>query len=358
MEENLSRVKISDIASRAGVSTGTVDRVIHNRGEVAAKTREKILGIIRELNYEPDILASTLASKKAVRFASLLPASDEQNPFWAAPAEGIRAAANEIRHYGVVLEEHFFNYHDKNSFSSELQKVIDKKPTGLILAPVYSGETATGMELLKKLNIPVVFINAQVEEQENISYVGQDPFQSGMVAAHLLDFCIHDEAGLFIINITSETLGNTHILNREKGFRHYFSTNNAFRAGHIRTININSELTGEPNKTLEEQLKPQLTASPAGIFVTNSKVFHVASFLEKFNIKTAGLVGYDLLGRNQEFLRNGTIDFLISQKPREQGYKSFMTLFNHMVMKKQAAREQFLPIDIITKENLDFYINY
>jgi LacI family transcriptional regulator len=69
------------------------------------------------------------------------------------------------------------------------------------------------------------------------------------------------------------------------------------------------------------------------------------------------LIGYDLLEQTQEFLKKGIIDFLISQKPREQGYKSVMALFNYLVMKKQIVKDQYLPIDIITKENIDFYIN-
>lgn len=60
----MTRVTITDIAERAGVSAGTVDRVIHKRGEVAAKTREKVLQIIREMNYEPDIFGQHPGFKK------------------------------------------------------------------------------------------------------------------------------------------------------------------------------------------------------------------------------------------------------------------------------------------------------
>jgi LacI family transcriptional regulator len=86
-------------------------------------------------------------------------------------------------------------------------------------------------------------------------------------------------------------------------------------------------------------------------------VFQVASWLEKNELTNYTLIGYDLLEQTQQFLKKGVIDFLISQKPREQGYKSVMALFNYLVMKKQVIKDQFLPIDIITKENIDFYIN-
>ena len=101
MAQSGIRVKISDIAARAGVSTGTVDRVIHNRGEVAPKTRARILKFLREMKYETDILASTLASKKTYRFIALLPETNQLNPFWFTPVEGLDAALGEIKHFEI-----------------------------------------------------------------------------------------------------------------------------------------------------------------------------------------------------------------------------------------------------------------
>jgi hypothetical protein len=49
-------VRIKDIAEKAQTSKGTVDRVLHNRGKVADDVRERILKIIKELNYEQDRL--------------------------------------------------------------------------------------------------------------------------------------------------------------------------------------------------------------------------------------------------------------------------------------------------------------
>ncbi|MFW5758405.1 MAG: substrate-binding domain-containing protein, partial [Bacteroidota bacterium] len=95
-----------------------------------------------------------------------------------------------------------------------------------------------------------------------------------------------------------------------------------------------------------------------GVFVTNSKVFLVADFFEKNNIRNVQLIGYDLLDSNIDHLKKGNIRFLIGQKPVDQGYKSLMTLFNALFMKKKIQQDQYLPIDIITKENLDFYLHH
>jgi LacI family transcriptional regulator len=358
MEDNLAKVKISDIAEKAGVSAGTVDRVIHNRGEVAEKTRQKVLAIVREMNYEPDILASTLASKKSYRFVSLTPRADAANPFWASPTEGLKQAWQEIRHFGVSLDQYFFPYHDRAAFTSELDKIINNPPSGLILAPIFTEQTIQAMEKLTQMKIPVVFLNTLVEKQQNISFVGQAPVYSGMVVARLLEYGLHQDAQISIINLVSEKGGNTHILNREKGFREYFSSSAKSSAIQLNTINITSQDPLEFDSLLEKHIGiDDVKPKSHGIFVTNSKVFLVAEFLEKKGMKNFNLVGYDLLEQNQGFLRKGIIDFLISQQPHQQGYNSVITLFNALIMKKEIAKNQYLPIDIITKENIDFYLN-
>lgn len=358
MANDTSRVKISDIASKAGVSSGTVDRVIHNRGEVSAKTRKKVMEIIREMDYQPDILASTLASRKTWHFASLMPRPDKNNPFWASPASGLKKAWEEIRHFGITLREHHFCYHSQDSFTKSFDELLKEPPSGLLLAPVFAEASLGYMEQLRKLDIPVVLINTHLDSTDNVAFVGQDAISSGRVAAKLLDYGLEADAEIFIINIISDKGGNNHILNRELGFRQYFRERGVDSMQRLITLNITNRDVNEMESILMEKwLEKADWQKGKGIFVSNSKVFLVANFLERAGITNAKLIGYDLLEQNQQYLQSGKIDFLISQQPDAQGYASVMTLFNHLVMKREVVKDQFLPIDIITKENIHFYIN-
>jgi LacI family transcriptional regulator len=82
----------------------------------------------------------------------------------------------------------------------------------------------------------------------------------------------------------------------------------------------------------------------------------VARYLQKLNKKTI-LIGYDFLEENIDLLNEGSIDFLICQKPGEQAYKGIMTLYKHLVMALPVEEIVFMPIDIITKENYSYYRN-
>ncbi len=63
MEKDNTYFGVKEIARRANVSIATVDRVIHNRTGVSEKTKKKFNEIIKELDYQPNILASRLASR-------------------------------------------------------------------------------------------------------------------------------------------------------------------------------------------------------------------------------------------------------------------------------------------------------
>ncbi|MDE7259843.1 MAG: LacI family DNA-binding transcriptional regulator, partial [Lachnospiraceae bacterium] len=55
---------IKEIAALAGVSRGTVDRVLNNRGSVNAQTRQKVLEIAQTLDYKPNKAGIVLAARK------------------------------------------------------------------------------------------------------------------------------------------------------------------------------------------------------------------------------------------------------------------------------------------------------
>ena len=67
-------------------------------------------------------------------------------------------------------------------------------------------------------------------------------------------------------------------------------------------------------------------------------------------------MGYDLLEHNIRFLNEGVIDFLINQNPKKQGYRGIYALADALVFKKEVAPLKYLPLDIITRENLEYYV--
>ena len=95
---------IKDIADLAGVSRGTVDRVLNNRGAVSPETAEKVLEIVRALDYRPNKAGIALAAqKKKYRIGVIL--FSEHNPFFDEVMEGVRKKAAELQDYGITRGE-------------------------------------------------------------------------------------------------------------------------------------------------------------------------------------------------------------------------------------------------------------
>ena len=344
-------IRIKDIAQLAGVSPGTVDRVIHNRADVSEETRKKVQYFLNKSDYQPDIVARALTSKKIYLFSVIMPVSADGNDFWQAPRAGIDKAFGEIERFGVKINPYLFNQFDRNSFATKAHELLADHPDGILFAPVFLEDSIKFIKECQLRRIPVALFNSNIEEAEVNSYIGQNAVQSGYLAASLLHYGLRSPSDVLIINLAARKDNYNHIIRRETGFRKYFEEHPD--SG----INLHSV---DINYSSDEKLFDELNGSFSklqvkGVFVTNSRVYKIADYFRLNNIKGIHLIGYDLLSVNVKALKNNIIDFLISQRPEEQAYKGIITLFNLVILKKNSELVQYMPIDIISKENIDFY---
>ena len=98
----LNKITINDVAKASGVSKGTVDRVLHNRGEVSSRSRERVLKVIEELGYRPNIYASLLASKKVHKIVCIIP-EFAPGDFWELTDKGIKRGMELASSYGIPV---------------------------------------------------------------------------------------------------------------------------------------------------------------------------------------------------------------------------------------------------------------
>jgi LacI family transcriptional regulator len=299
------------------------------------------------------LLASTLASKKTYSFALLFPEPVSAEAYWNKPMVGVRKAFQEIQQYGININIHLFRQSDPETFKKEAGLILQSNPEGVVLAPFFSRESIEFITELKKREIPYVFIDSNIKGSEKLSYIGQDSFQSGMLAAKLLDYSIPENATILVVHFAKERDNLNHLAQREKGFYEYFQTKKSADNKNLITLEIADPTNQENLNLILEQLKNNPDIK--GIFVTNSQVHYLARMLEQNDISGIRVIGHDLITENISFLKKGIVDFLICQRPEEQGYSAIISLFENIVLKKEVKNENYTSIDIITKENLDYY---
>jgi LacI family transcriptional regulator len=191
---------IKDIAQLAGVSKGTVDRVLHKRGKVSQIALDKINEVLNVINYEPNLIARNLKNNKIYRICILLP-DPKIDPYWLPCISGIEDAVQEFKAYNFAIETYYFDPEHKKSFLKVNETVIEKSPDAVLLAPLFHKETVEVIEKYESLNIIVNTFNNRVQSNSIKSFVGQDLFKSGRVAAKLLDL-------LLIFNLSKSKKAN------------------------------------------------------------------------------------------------------------------------------------------------------
>lgn len=344
---------VKEIARRANVAIATVDRVIHNRGGVSEKTREKILAIIQELDYQPNLLARRLASGKSNRLVALIPSATPELDFWDAPRRGIQRADAEVRAYGLRVDELFFDLNDKQTFVEQTRLILANPPDGVVLAPMFVEEARAFALACGERGIPYVFIDSNIPDLPSLSYIGPPLFESGYLAGRLSTYALRGAGRVLVVNLAADLESFTY-RRIEEGFRAYLTEHRP--ACLVDRIDLH-----ETDQTaVSTALSAYLTAHPDLdlIFVTNSRTFLVARFLESSSLPTKPmLIGYDLVQKNSQYLQQGTIDFLICHQPEDQGYRSIMALYQHLVFQTPVEAVHYMPIDIVTRENSLFYEN-
>lgn len=346
-------VRIKDIAKKAGVSAGTVDRVIHNRGRVSEKVKKDILKILEEVNYEPNLMARALSSHKAYHLAALIP-DPFTDSFWEAPKSGIENAEKDLKQYGIVVKQYIFDPYDVNSFIEKANAISESRADGIILSPIFYRESLLFFEQWKNKNIPFVLFNTQITEYDPLSYIGQNSLQSGYLAGKLIHYGLPNICSVLIAHIDEEISNAAHLITKEQGFRNYFSENKLEEKYNI----VRTVLNRCTKKAFFDQLDEIIESTPdlSGIFVTTSKAHDIADYLEARKVTAIKIIGYDLISENIQHLNKGAISFLINQNPKGQGYWGINHLADHLIFKKKVPATKYLPLDIVTKENLNYYI--
>jgi LacI family transcriptional regulator len=349
------RVTIKDIAAMANVSIGTVDRVLHHRGEVNQSTHERVMSFVEELGYTPNLLAKSLALKKGFSIMALIPDAGDSNPYWEKPLAGLNRATEELKDFNTKIAVYNFDPGEELSFINKFDSIMAMNPDGIILAPSFHKAAVQLLPKCKALNIPLILIDNNLGDGSGLAYFGQDALQSGTVAAKLMHYGLPLGAKVLIINLARNKAITRHMQQREQGFTSFFKEEVPDLCIKTESIEIDLNLEEEPAATLKKVLSDH--PNMAGIFVTNSRVHNVARYLSETGKSNLLLIGYDLINANLEYIDNCTIDFLICQKPEDQGYKSAMAMFNYLLTGKHIEKVNYCPIDIIIKENVNYYKN-
>lgn len=176
---------IKDVAREAGVSISTVSRIINNSTLISEVTRDRVLKVMRELNYVPNSMAQGLSNQQPYAVALLVNIEDAKsfsNPFFYEMMHGIETVVCS-RGLCLILA----NLQTSLNRNDMLDRLIHGKRTQGVILPS-SIMNPQRVKELRKINFPFVAVGEPMGIKESIDWVDINNFQGGQQAVeHLLD---------------------------------------------------------------------------------------------------------------------------------------------------------------------------
>jgi len=337
-------VTIREIAKRAGVSRGTVDRVLNGRPGVKPEVREHVLAIAKELQYVPNLAAKALAyNKNPAEFGVILPPEDIL--FFRDVCDGIRKAVDELKDMGIRVRYRHVDNRDPAESAAALRAFVEEGASGVLFAAMDERIVRESIDEAAEKGVPVVTVNSDVEQSRRVCFVGQDLHKSGVIAAGLMRRLL--PGGGKVAVVTGNMKFHAH-RTRVNSFRDGAAGSSILIAAVLECYDRYDATRGKLEQTMKEH--PDL----AGIYMATGDI---AGCIDA--VRSAGKAGQlrivcnDLLPETERGLREGIIDFTITQNPFRQGYQSLRILFDLVFMGKPPEREVvFTETGILIRESL------
>jgi len=182
-------VKIKNVADAAGVSTATVSRVLANKPHVRPEVKQRVMEVVRKLNYQPNRVAQSLRSNTSKIIALIV--ADIENPFFQKVSRAVDDTAQELGYNVIVCNTD--EDPEKEKGCLELLRVGNL--AGAILAP-----TLVGLENFSdiySLDTPVVMIDRHASNYDVDNVLIDNISSAHRIVTHLIEHGYRRLAGVF-----------------------------------------------------------------------------------------------------------------------------------------------------------------
>lgn len=339
------RATIKMIAERAGVSIGTVDRVLHDRPYVKEEARQRVLEAIQALDYRPNRMASALATSGIPRhFAVVQPRWDDY--VYQAMALGVFRFREERRDYNISVTTEEYPQERTEDCLRLLDRLAEEPVDGVALCATDCGEVREKVRELAEKNIPVVTFNSDIAGARRLCYVGEDAHRAGRIAGEIASKFYRPGDRMLLVYAGPEYAGHKA---RIDGFLE--------RLGEL-GVSPAACRVGESHNSYDQTLAvvSQALAEEPDLRYIYMANLSVSACVEA--VRRAGETGrvrvlaHDSSPEIREFLKTGQVDFTIDQDLTFQTWKSLTVLFDLIWNRKRPETEFFTPASpILNAEN-------
>lgn len=331
------------IAELSGVSRGTVDRVLHQRGNVRPEVEKRVKEIAERLGYVPNRAGKALSSRnRPVRIGILLQSIG--NPFFDKVKEGIAAAKQEYSDFTIRCELAELKGYDISEQLAQIDRMVEKQVQLLLLTPINSPEIAGKINELAKKGIAVITLNSDIENTGRLCYVGCHYIRSGETAAGLMGLMLR-AGDVGVVTGSIKMLGHNQRIN---GFL------SVCRREYPKLKVVDIVENNDDDAQSEQAVLNMLNRYPeiSALYFTAGGVPGGIRALERLGRSDILVITCDNTAQIQRYLKTGQIAATVSQKPFRQGYEATKVALEYLVSQRPPSAEIYMDNEIIIKQNL------
>ena len=153
-------ITIKDIAKMLGISKSTVSRALRGRSDIHPETKQKIMELARDLNYEPNTLAINLKQQRTNTIGIIVP--ETINRFFARAVGGIQKRADMAGFNVMICQSNESYIIEKKN----IQSLVSSRVDGLAVSISRETDRSDHFESLLNKGIPLVFFDRICEDIE------------------------------------------------------------------------------------------------------------------------------------------------------------------------------------------------
>lgn len=331
--------RFSDISARAGVGIATVDRVLNDRGNVSAETALKVIEAARELGVNRLL---PLPYRSHVRY-KLICARHPKRGFVGRLNQAFQESAAAYSS-AITLERSFVDEYDSQALVDEIDQCAGRY-RGLIILPRDDEAVRDAVNRVCE-SMPVVTIVSDIKGSMRQAFVGVDNYRAGRTAALLGSTKSSKSARIGIVWLGHGYLGQ---LNRVQGFKAYYDANN-----------LSAEISTHEAHLLDPDavytfIRKFLRQNPKLNVLYNAGLHDAAiakALVAERRDKDICFIGHELTEGNVALMKEGVIDFLIDQDPKQQAQRALeLLLYQDGIIEKE-TRDGTTEFRIYCRENL------
>ncbi len=339
-----TRATLKDVAEKSGYALRTVKKVMSGTESVGEKTRIAVLRAAQELNYQRNILASTLSKGRNTHIAIVY--AETTKTYFPEVERGFKQCAEEFRDYGMSIKFYKVFDRDVESQIAVLKELIaENSIDGLIIQPMSRSRLNPYIDELIEMGKPVITFGADASSEKRLCYIGPNAYKSGRIGAQILANYIGKNGNVVVISDNNEHMQT---VDRIKGF--IDRVNEHYPNLKITNLNIpnNPVLYYEMVKTLVTKESIQ------GIFCTDANSYIAGEVLRDLNIKDTAVVGFDISQMAVDLMKQGYLKVIIEQNPYQFSYAALKTMFNYLYLNEMPQKIQYTSLSVLTSECLEY----